>query len=860
MIPVRLQLRNFMCYRENVPPLDFNGIHLACLCGNNGNGKSAIIDAITWALWGKARAGSIDDLIHATAQEMEVQFDFTVSGDLYRVVRKRSRPKKRTGAGQSSLELQVRAGESFRAVSGNTIDETQKKIIDTLHMDYDTFVNSAYLRQGHADEFTRQPPGNRKDVLGTILGLETYDVLEEKAKLKARRQENECLQIEAAVRDMAAELEHRAEYEAEFTQAQATLGEADGVVQDKEKALRELRRQREALESQKVQLDALVRQMESNRKLMTSLEQQAGEHNDAAARYQTVLDRKAEIEIGYSDYQTAKKTADDLAEKFRQSVALERKKSELEKRIDQARNELLKKQALYQQRIEELESRVKALPELRQKLALADRQMSGLAEQENELKEKETVIRETQQVLGSLNAEMARLEREIAEAGEKLDLLARHREAHTDARCPLCESELTQEGLALIESKYRKEQADKTGLLENARADLSRQTAALQRLKTECLTLEKTLKEQQTKLHGQVGALRKDIEERQGEETNLRKGRELITGIVAQLEKQDYAVTEQEELAAVIQQTAVLGYDEEKHRQAQEQVTKLQIWEQEYRRLEEAGRLIVQEQNGAARATESAAGLRDSLQQDEERQAKLSVDLEALPALQEQVDRAEAEYRELSANRSAAQEAVGGLKARLERLAELAGRRKEKEKALAEASKQVTIYKELSRAFGKSGIQAFLIDMAIPEIESEANRLLTKMTDNRMHVNFETQQETKAGTVKETLDIFITDELGTRDYEMFSGGEAFRINFAIRIALSRLLAHRAGAPMPTLIIDEGFGTQDSSGMEKLKEAINSIQNDFQKVLVITHMDDLKDAFPTRIEVVKTAEGSSITVS
>ena len=74
----------------------------------------------------------------------------------------------------------------------------------------------------------------------------------------------------------------------------------------------------------------------------------------------------------------------------------------------------------------------------------------------------------------------------------------------------------------------------------------------------------------------------------------------------------------------------------------------------------------------------------------------------------------------------------------------------------------------------------------------------------------------------------------------------------------------AGAPrrgaLPTLIIDEGFGTQDADGIEKLKEAINSVQDDFQKILVITHIDELKDAFPTRIDVVKTAEGSTIEVS
>jgi len=214
----------------------------------------------------------------------------------------------------------------------------------------------------------------------------------------------------------------------------------------------------------------------------------------------------------------------------------------------------------------------------------------------------------------------------------------------------------------------------------------------------------------------------------------------------------------------------------------------------------------------------------------------------------------------LSRQRDQAQETVWGVKAKLQRLDELETRRKEKGELITRAARQEDIYKELAKAFGKGGIQALLIEMALPEIEVEANRLLGRMTDNRMHVKFETQRETKKGSVVETLDINISDELGTRNYEMFSGGEAFRINFAIRIALSRLLAKRAGAPLPTLIIDEGFGTQDSTGIEKLKEAINSIQDDFDKIIVITHMEELRDAFPTRIDVTKTAEGSTLSVS
>ena len=97
--------------------------------------------------------------------------------------------------------------------------------------------------------------------------------------------------------------------------------------------------------------------------------------------------------------------------------------------------------------------------------------------------------------------------------------------------------------------------------------------------------------------------------------------------------------------------------------------------------------------------------------------------------------------------------------------------------------------------------------------------------------------------------------MGERSYEMYSGGEAFRVNFAIRIALSQLLARRANAKLQTLFIDEGFGTQDAQGLEALIEAIQSISDDFERIFVITHIEALKDAFPARIEVVKTPAGS-----
>ena len=106
MIPSKLSIRNFMCYRDNVPSLHFDGIHIACLCGDNGNGKSALLDAITWALWGKSRAKSDDELIYLGQKEMDVEFDFKVGTDQYRVLRKHAKTRLER-PGQTLLELQI---------------------------------------------------------------------------------------------------------------------------------------------------------------------------------------------------------------------------------------------------------------------------------------------------------------------------------------------------------------------------------------------------------------------------------------------------------------------------------------------------------------------------------------------------------------------------------------------------------------------------------------------------------------------------------------------------------------------------------------------------------------------------------
>jgi DNA repair protein SbcC/Rad50 len=161
-------------------------------------------------------------------------------------------------------------------------------------------------------------------------------------------------------------------------------------------------------------------------------------------------------------------------------------------------------------------------------------------------------------------------------------------------------------------------------------------------------------------------------------------------------------------------------------------------------------------------------------------------------------------------------------------------------------------------AFGKNGIPALIIENILPQLEAMTNHVLARLSGGQLHVQFVTQRWSRKSTKStETLDILIADSKGTRPYETYSGGEAFRINFAIRLALARLLAQRSGTALQMLIVDEGFGTQDSEGCDRLITAINAIAEDFSCILTVTHMPAFRDAFQSRLEVSKTDQGSQI---
>ena len=153
-----------------------------------------------------------------------------------------------------------------------------------------------------------------------------------------------------------------------------------------------------------------------------------------------------------------------------------------------------------------------------------------------------------------------------------------------------------------------------------------------------------------------------------------------------------------------------------------------------------------------------------------------------------------------------------------------------------------------------------MIENLLPQLEAETNQILGKLSDHQLHVQFVTQRSGRNNRKIDTLDILIADARGTRPYETYSGGEAFRVNFAIRLAIARLLALRSGMSLKMLIIDEGFGTQDREGCDRLIAAIEAIAPDFACILTITHMPHFREAFQTRVDVTKDEDGSHILIS
>jgi exonuclease SbcC len=849
MIPVKLELENFLCYRQP-DPLDFSGIHVACLAGDNGAGKSSLLDAITWALWGRARARRDDELIHLGQEEMRVEFTFDLEGYQYRVLRQRLAGKR----GRSVLDLQVAdRDDGFRSISENTIRETQAKINDLLRLDYDTFVNSAFLLQGRADEFTLKTAGERKQILSDILGLSQWERYEERTKERLKIAERRIAVVEARLEEIEREVALEDRYRADLTAAQAeALRLSDGLRQA-ESRWREIETARQEMGHKQSQLADLSRRLSQREQELAAGADELAQIRSRIDGYQAVLARAEEITGGYQRWRAAREETESFNALLAQQSTLLERRAGLEGVLAEARSDLVARRSGLEQQVSELERRA-AGAAVAGDLAAAQEELAELQQLETERDGLQTRLTELREEAGERRARNSALEAKGAELNERLDQLADVKEP----RCPLCDQELNEAHRAELLGQLGGER-------ETMREEWRENKARLKEVSDGIAGLRERLDRVNGELKRRPAVQRREAElaqrvaDAQEAEGQLGGVRQELAQIQARLDQGEYAPETHSDLATVQAELDELGYDAEAHRRAQAVVDETATFESRFTELTLAEQEIAPAQETAARLEERQSRWEKELGEDQTRRKMLEETITELETQLADADQVQADVEDLRHQERGARMRLGAAQQRLDACQALKEQRKEHQEELAQLAEEQAIYEELRVAFGKKGVPAMIIEAAIPEIEESANALLTRMTSGRMHVRFETQREKVTGGVAETLDIQISDELGTRNYELYSGGEAFRINFGIRIALSKLLARRAGARLRSLVIDEGFGTQDAQGRERLVEAINAIQSDFDRIIVITHIDELKDAFPARIQVTKTPQGSQLAV-
>ncbi len=860
MIPVRLIMRNFMCYRDDTPPVEFDSVHTAVLSGENGAGKSALLAAMTYALWGEARENvSDEDLITQGENDMSVDFEFRLGDQRYRVLRKRTRRNNR-----GMLTFQVGDEGTWRDISGHTLRETQKLITEKLRMDYATFTNSAFLMQGRADAFTTKTPTERKEILATILGLHSYDTLAEQARGESRERENKRRELGGQVEELDRQIAAKPQVEAMLAEATTALALAEADLDRLTAEESATTMQVESLRGQQKELENVQGRMAQDQRDANTLRTDVSNLRTQIALYDSLLGEQATIEREYKRFVLARDRESALTTALREQSRLDKDRERYERLLEAARNELTSSIRVHHVRIEELKSRIanraaneKQLAQLRAEVegfARLDTQAQELrAERDQKLQESSGVEGENKKLVERMNELKARRDAFVQAAAEA----AQHGKDH----CPMCNAMLDNDGrdrvLASYESDiaagrelYRTNQR-RVGDLKNAIADLDKRIADLDdRLKP-----RKSKERQEQDLTRTVREAAEAAEKLAQEEAELKK-------LQQQLDSGDFGGEAPQRLAEVRARLAELRYDPDEHERVRVLRGELAPYEEKYRQLLEA--------REKAEGAKANLALKDeALRQREARFNKerliaqeLQAALRDLPDLeikqksqQNAVRVARVARGEVADRRSRAEAQLHSIENAIKRKAALG-------KDFEQATYEKSIYDELAKAFGKSGVQAMIIESIMPELQDEANALLGRMTDGRMFLTFETQRQAKTtDSTIETLDIKISDDNGVaRRYELFSGGEAFRINFAVRIALSKLLARRAGAQLQTLIIDEGFGSQDEQGRERLIAAIRSIEYDFEKILVITHIQDLKDEFPSRIEVMRTAGGSIVSVN
>lgn len=911
MIPLRLQIKNFLSYGD-AQVIDFTPHNLICLSGKNGHGKSALLDAMTWALWGQARKTITSTrpdqgLLKLGQSTMLVCLDFIFNGQEYRVRREFSAIQGKINTkidfglidtsvctpGQSPMEY-----AKVIPLTGKTSRETQDTIEQTLNLDFESFVHSSFLRQGQASEFSKKSPKERKEILAAILGLKKYDALRQAALNKVRDAQNEKGARNAVLEKNREQLAQKTTIEQDCVTIQQALASTRDALAAHEKKQSELlheakkisdmqreraivaAHQQQLLEQKKSLLGTyhteVVTWRSTHRKLRTmadpaQIDRKRQELLNLITRHQEELQKQLSLKQEILDLTMAINTRESMLKQHHAErtatthTTLQQSRSELNEHTQQLTMLATHHEKLGRQQ----QALALALEQAHKDLATRTAQCAQATTIEEQFERRKAFYQRFSAQGTYLKGELATLER-------------KQHDLHDDgpSSCPLCEQNLSAARKRFLKNQMLEQQTSlkrrltRMGkVLVKLKEILIEQNTALAPLKKareEASVIEARIKDTQS----QIAILEQEIrglsEQKNTFETRIKSITEKVTLLTEQhalsekalaelLANDEACVTARTKKTVIELLVAKTTYTKDEHEAALKELALL-AQEQEY--LAHLKQEAAQQTSRKARVHELHASIH-ALDHSLKAVTTSLAQFEHLAHLetdhQKRTIKHQEEIQQLRTQHETLVSEQACITLKRETLAKLECECAEELARIASIDEQIADFQALALATGKDGIQALIIEQALPEIENEANTLLARLTNNQAHITIESLRDLKKGGTKETLDINISDSLGVRPYELYSGGEAFRIDFAIRIAISKLLARRAGTSLQTLIIDEGFGSQDEDGLSKIMDAIYAIQEDFAKIIIVSHLTSMKDQFPVHFMIEKEPSGSKVQV-
>ena len=773
---------------------------IMAIVGNNGSGKSTIIEAMGWAIYGNKVSRTNREGIRRQGaspnDECWVKLTFELGGDVYEVTRIMS--------SSLSADASVKVNGLVAASSASGATRMLEKKIG---MDYDAFFTSLVARQKEINALSSKTAGERKKSMLRMLGIDAVEDAVKKVREDRRQKESVVEAISGTLKDI-----------------EAIEAEAEGW--------------REKLESTRTELRAVEGMIEALGKEVGAIEAERDEERKKMERY-----NELEREAGLVGERIKSKMA-QMEEKRKEKEALEKKK-ERYGQIEHLGEEYLKVRAEKERMdgvrekylsVKHLKERV---AELEREIAEIDASVSSMREEikgkegaERAVREADARLKEIRERINEMRSSMRIKDVQIKASKERMEEAAEERrkieQRGADSTCPTCGRPLKDRYGAIIEDFERKaeEERRKVESLEKEKRMLEKEAEALER---EAEALEKRRAEAEAELEGMKKIERKiesavESRKEKGAKMAEARGRIAEIGDVAFDERLYESYSRKlEELASVNSEITVL----------KSEIARLPDITSQISQLAEDLDMLEGRRKAVAREIENLGFDRkryeDIEKRYEEKRAEVAAARENRVRLEGDAKRAEMEIKRLEREREeqkGAREKIRILRKEIQQLGMLAG---DRDRGLLNDFKR------------------YLISKIGPTLSRHASRFFSVFTAGKY-----SQME-----IDENYDIYIYDDGERFAINRFSGGEEDLANLSLRLAISQVIAQRSGGiEFNFIVLDEIFGSQDSERRANVLNTLGGLSHQFRQVILITHIEEIKDGMQYVIRTFEDEEGIS----